>query len=567
MHLVNRLSSGCVNLVEANTVRGHRNADPRNKAAPPSATTALRWTQVAEAAGAAAASPAGCERPTRMRFAFTDTSRGAAAHLHIGADGALGVVSSRGCGAGGGAACTFELVPVAGPDGDGTSDSVLTSASRPRLTWFHLRSVLTGRHLKLHHTEMPEAPSWLGLHPPRASRKPRPPAFKPRSAMVLAKGNGQQQQCPVRSRAGAPPGWAYNTTLWAPLIDAYLAPWSEGNISATMLDMAFWKGLYGEERAHAIPGVHVSSTRGRLMYRENVDYRMKLITDMLATVHRMVALPEVEFVAHLWDHPKVDRQTPLPIFAHYADASHRDIPMPAPWSWDEKLHAFPQPWIKLRGGACATPWSGRDERLYFRGGCNGPTRGWRGPLWPFYPRKRSNRLSASSSGAIDAGVYDHCDSPKLSPLEWAWDAQMEREMGQHATKKRVEPFGKNCEHRYILHIDGNVASSRLASELFVGSTILKQDSFSSEYFYPLLRPWVHYVPVATNLRDVPAKLQWAKEHPRKAEAIAKAGADFAREHLHTASIACYWWQLLTAFAELQDFAPRSARELGFRVLQ
>ena len=59
MHLVNRLSSGCVNLVEPNTVRGHRNADPRNKAAPPSATTALRWTQVAEAAGTAAASPAG----------------------------------------------------------------------------------------------------------------------------------------------------------------------------------------------------------------------------------------------------------------------------------------------------------------------------------------------------------------------------------------------------------------------------------------------------------------------------------------------------------------------------
>ena len=30
--------------------------------------------------------------------------------------------------------------------------------------------------------------------------------------------------------------------------------------------------------------------------------------------------------------------------------------------------------------------------------------------------------------------------------------------------------------RYLLHIDGNVASSRLASEFHVGSTVFKQDS-------------------------------------------------------------------------------------------
>ena len=45
---------------------------------------------------------------------------------------------------------------------------------------------------------------------------------------------------------------------------------------------------------------------------------------------------------HLWDHPKVDRQTPLPVFSHYSDSSHRDVPVPAPWSWDEKKHDFPQ---------------------------------------------------------------------------------------------------------------------------------------------------------------------------------------------------------------------------------
>lgn len=98
----------------------------------------------------------------------------------------------------------------------------------------------------------------------------------------------------------------------------------------------------------------------------------------------------------------------------------------------------------------------------------------------------------------------------------------------------------------------------------VGSTIFKQDSFSREYFYPLLRPYEHYVPVATNLHDVHDKLRWAVANPRRAEAIAVAGQRFAREHLHTASIACYFWQLLSAFASLQDFEPRTAQQLGFR---
>ena len=137
-------------------------------------------------------------------------------------------------------------------------------------------------------------------------------------------------------------------------------------------------------------------------------------------------------------------------------------------------------------------------------------------------------------------------------------------MARDAPKKKIEPFMNNCGYRYLLHIDGNVASSRLASELHLGGTVFKQDSFSSEYFYPLLKEWVHYIPVAANLHDVPSKLAWAKKHPRTAEAIAANGVRFAREHLHTKSIACYWWQLLRAFGELQDFEPRSSAALGFR---
>ena len=139
------------------------------------------------------------------------------------------------------------------------------------------------------------------------------------------------------------------------------------------------------------------------------------------------------------------------------------------------MESSQQPTSALQPHQCALPWSQRGAQLYFRGGCNGPTRGWRGPLWRFYPRKRTNRLSAGSNGDIDAGVYDHCDSPKLGKVEWGWDAQMEVEMRREGLKKPLDKFASNCKFQHLLHVDGNVASSRLASEFHVGSTVFKQD--------------------------------------------------------------------------------------------
>ena len=151
----------------------------------------------------------------------------------------------------------------------------------------------------------------------------------------------------------------------------------EGPSRRTVLDMAYWPQMYGTTRAHALPGVHAAVKDGYLFVRSQNDYRLELFLDMMKTVSGLVRLPNAEFVACLYDHAKVDRQTPLPVFVHYSDVAHRDVPIPAPWSWDETQHAFPQPWVKVRAG-CATPWSQRDSVLYFRGGCNGPTRGWRG---------------------------------------------------------------------------------------------------------------------------------------------------------------------------------------------
>jgi len=318
-HLVNRLSSGCMNLRPGGHVRGHSSGSPQTMAAPLSATTELSASAELAAFFALRDGPAGggpCTPPPAARFEFRRSKES----LRVRPDGVVGAGSD--CSE---RRCLFQLLPVAG-----VADS---------RGWFHLRSEATGQLVRLAHASMPSEASWYGALPPRASPKTKPETR-------AAKSEAASATCPIS--VGARAGWSYNTSLWAPLVRASLAPWAEGGITPTVFDAAFSKHMYPGPSANGLPGAHVSIRDGSVYYKTNSDYRMPLLLDMLRGVSKLVRLPDAEFVAHLWDHPKIKREQPLPVLAHYVDEAHRDIGMPAPWSWDEKAHNWPQPFTKVK---------------------------------------------------------------------------------------------------------------------------------------------------------------------------------------------------------------------------
>lgn len=58
-------------------------------------------------------------------------------------------------------------------------------------------------------------------------------------------------------------------------------------------------------------------------------------------------------------------------------------------------------------------------------------------------------------------------------------------------------------YKYLLWVPGNCASLRLAAQLLSDAAVLKLDSPEIEWYYPLLRPWVHYIPVRQDLTAAP----------------------------------------------------------------
>ena len=96
-----------------------------------------------------------------------------------------------------------------------------------------------------------------------------------------------------------------------------------------------------------------------------------------------------------------------------------------------------------------------------------------------------------------------------------------------------------------------------------GATLFKQASPYAQFFHHLLVPWEHYIPVADNLDDLAARVAWADAHPAAAVRLGDA-ARMLVDRLHAHEIACFWWQLLTQLAPLEDFEPRTdTKRLGF----
>ncbi|KAL1518865.1 hypothetical protein AB1Y20_003142 [Prymnesium parvum] len=530
-HLYAAATRGYMNFRPPEFIRGHGDSphEPRSAApkgggtllriVPPESAPSLATETLAAEAGEQEVGAACAPLERGLRLQFVESRR------FVGVDEAGQLHARKLRCADGEVECTFDRLRVDAP------------------AHFALRSRRSGHFVRFEGAARPSALRVSHLRG-AAPKRPRP----------LAAG-GAGGRCPLRR---PPEGWAYNASEYAPLVRRSLGPWHEGNITAAMLDFAFDESMFAaaSRREGKPASQHVSIVGGVVRMKSNNDYRKDMLVDMLKTASSLVHLPDVEFLINLWDHPKVPQQNAEPILAMYVDDAHNDIAAPSAHAWDDRRHDYPSPHTQS-GAAHCPPFERRTRKLFFRGGsCTGPTDSYRAWNWRFYNRKRISVLSRRYPDLIDAGLVDYCGSLKVNKLEWPWDQQMVEEMRVEAPPSRRVPWSSTCTFRYLLNLDGNAAASRLASLLHTGSAVFFADSPFKEWWYPLLKPWVHYVPVDRSLRDLVERVEWANAHPDAVAAIGAAGAAFARQHLHKHAIACYWWQLLSEFAALQSFQPR-----------
>ena len=92
-------------------------------------------------------------------------------------------------------------------------------------------------------------------------------------------------------------------------------------------------------------------------------------------------------------------------------------------------------------------------------------------------------------------------------------------------------FDDWMRYKYELILDGNGSpAGRIERQLKHNSLVLMQETSSHQMYTKYLIPYVHYVPVNSNVSDLSDAYQWAKENEEKVFQVVENANKFS-EHL------------------------------------
>lgn len=118
------------------------------------------------------------------------------------------------------------------------------------------------------------------------------------------------------------------------------------------------------------------------------------------------------------------------------------------------------------------------------------------------------------------------------------------------------PLSRYGQYQYLVYTYGHSGWSRRLRELAMFDTaVLLENSTCHEFFAHVFEPYVHYIPVAEDLSDLPAKLTRAVQHADTSEAMAQRWRRMGQTILSLECILAYVDMVLRAYAKLQRFNP------------
>ena len=278
---------------------------------------------------------------------------------------------------------------------------------------------------------------------------------------------------------------------------------------------------------------------------------------MLRRIQRSTSLPNVDFLICMMDGvPEVyvpndfwiaenkERQAPLLAWAKKENARHivliPDILTTIEYSWDREIGIISE---RMR----SIPWEKRQNIAFWRGGTT--DKGYTLENYQTKPRFLISCLSHEFPQYVDAGL----GRPKQEDL-----AEL---LNRSNAIKNFASIADHLQYKYLPVLDGWMCTyPGYQWRLLSGSVPFKQESDEMQYYYPQLKPFVHYVPIKNDMSDLIEKVKWAIQHDSECKTIAQNARSFALENLMPDDIYAYLYRVLKKYASLQAFDVRDKLE-------
>lgn len=291
--------------------------------------------------------------------------------------------------------------------------------------------------------------------------------------------------------------------------------------------------------------------------KEN-DSGINMIHDMFLTLCKERCVPDCEFFINKRDFPilsldsfepydaLVGSQTPLysydlphylPILGMTTRNDFADIPIP---TWEDWCRCSYQYDKRVFGKSFKTfdiiptqDFHSKIPTLVFRGSSTGlGTHIHDNPRLFFSHLSLERRMKSDGIPFLDVGITKWNTRPRKQHHQEYLDIPNPEEL-KIPLVNPLSPL-EQSQYKYILHLPGHSFAYRLGIELSMNSVVFLYPSIHSIWYLPMLKPYVHYIPLQKGLNEheVFEKIQWCDEHPDECKKIAQNARDFYIKYLN-----------------------------------
>lgn len=194
---------------------------------------------------------------------------------------------------------------------------------------------------------------------------------------------------------------------------------------------------------------------------------------------------------------------------------------------------------RIDKAVASIPWEKKERIAFWRGGTSGGV--FSEQSWKSAPRSKLTLISKNSPECLDAKFSSLVlGAEKIKPL-----LEKEGVVGSIVLPE------DHLTYRFLIDIDGNASTySRFYWILRSNCTPLKQVSCYEQWYYPLLLPYIHYIPFKKDLTDLQEKINWCLSHEEECRAIATQSREFAIDYLSEQSMFFYLYACLKKYEQL-----------------
>ncbi|EFA03548.1 O-glucosyltransferase rumi homolog [Tribolium castaneum] len=260
-------------------------------------------------------------------------------------------------------------------------------------------------------------------------------------------------------------------------------------------------------------------------------------------------LPDMELIINTRDWPQIHKDYGVfgPVFSFSKTSDYSDIMYPAWAFWEggPAISLYPRGigrWDTHRDllgkKGNETLWDEKIPKGFFRGS---RTSAERDPLV---------LLSREKPHLVDAQYTKN--------QAWKSDADT-----LHQPPAPEVSFEDHCKYKYLFNFRGVAASFRFKHILLCKSLVFHVGSDWLEFFYPALKPWIHYIPVEANAskEKIEELVQFVLSYDNIAKEIAENGYNMIWNNLKLVDVTCYWRKLLKQYAKLLTYKPEIDNDL------